>query len=117
MANEQNLRPVRTKSEARKRGKNGGKASGAARRQRKSLRENMDLLLNLEVANPKDYNKLAAMGIAVEDIDNSMLLTAALFQRAVKGDVMAYREIRDLVGEGGDSDNGDLADLIAGLKG
>ena len=45
-----------------------------------------------------------------------MLLTAALFQRAKSGDVAAYKEIRDLIGEGTPNENGDLTELIAGLK-
>lgn len=116
MANEKNLKPVRTKSEARKRGQAGGKASGEARRQRKSLKESMNLLLGLDVTGTKDLGRLAALGIPLENIDNSMLLTAALFKKAAAGDVAAYKEIRDLVGEGGESENGDLMDLIAGLR-
>lgn len=114
--NEENLKPVRTKSEARKRGKNGGKASGEARRRRKTLRENMELLLELPVSPPEDYCILAELGVDPADTDNSMLLTAALFQKAKSGDVAAYKEIRDLIGEGGDAGNGDLSKLIAGLK-
>jgi len=116
MPNEKNLKPVRTKSEARERGKNGGKASGAARRQRKTLKDNMNMLLGMDVTGTRDFNKLTAMGIPVEEIDNAMLLTAALFQRAKSGDVAAYKEIRDLIGEGAPNENGDLTELIAGLK-
>ncbi len=116
MPNEKNLKPVRTKSEARKRGQAGGKASGEVRRQRKTLKENMNLLLDLEVTGTRDFNKLTSMGIPVDEIDNAMLLTAAMFKKAASGDVAAYREIRDLIGEGGESENGDLLDLIAGLK-
>lgn len=39
MANEQNLKPVRSKKEARERGKKGGVASGEARRQKRDRRE------------------------------------------------------------------------------
>ena len=116
VANEKNLKPVRSKSEARRRGQAGGKASGEARRQRKTLKENMTLLLGLDVTSARDFNKLAALGIPVEDIDNTMLLTAALFKKAASGDVAAYKEIRDIIGEGGESENGDLLDLIEGLK-
>ena len=38
MANEKNLKPVRTKKEARERGRNGGIKSGEVRAQRKTLR-------------------------------------------------------------------------------
>lgn len=118
VANEKNLTPLnkRTKKEQRRIQSEGGKASGEARRQRKTLRENMNLLLGLGVTNSREFNKLTAPGVPAEDIDNAMLLTAALFKKAAVGDVAAYREIRDLVGESGDSENGNLLDLIAGLK-
>lgn len=116
MANEQNLKPARSKSEARERGSKGGKASGESRRRRKTLKENMNLLLELPVAASDDYNILAEMGVDPMDTDNAMLLTAALFQKAKGGDVAAYREIRDLVGETGDSESGSLSELIEGLK-
>lgn len=45
MANEQNLRPVKSKSEARERGRSGGIASGAARRAAKTYREAAKILL------------------------------------------------------------------------
>ena len=57
-------------------------------------------LLALPVANAKEWNKLVKMGLDVEDIDNRALLTAALFRKAVEqGDVAAFKEIRNLVGE------------------
>ena len=39
MANEKNLKPIRTKSEAREKGKKGGIKSGEVRAQRKTLKE------------------------------------------------------------------------------
>lgn len=118
MPNERNLVPNnrRTPKERRRNAQKAGKASGEARRQRKTLKENMNLLLDLGVTSAKDFNKLTALGIPAEDVDNAMLLTAALFKKAAAGDVAAYREIRDLVGESGERENGDLPDLIAGLK-
>ena len=60
----------------------------------------MNLLLDLPVASDGNYNALAAMGLESEDIDNRMLLTAALFQRAAKtGDPKAFREVRELLGD------------------
>ena len=111
-----NLKPVRSVEEARAKGRKGGKASGEARRRRKTLRENMELLLGLPVSIPEDYNVLAELGVDHRNTDNSMLLTAALFKKAAAGDVAAYKEIRDLIGEGGETENGDLMDLIEGLK-
>ena len=39
MANEKNLKPVRTKTEARERGRNGGIASGKARKENKLIKD------------------------------------------------------------------------------
>ena len=97
--NNENLKPIRTKSEARRRGKNGGKASGEARRQKKTLRENMSLLLSLDLTDTGEIHALSEMGIPSTDINNAMLLTAALFQRAKTGDVAACREVREWLGE------------------
>ena len=49
MANEQNLKPVSSKKEARERGRKGGIASGEARRAKKSLREAMQILMDADL--------------------------------------------------------------------
>ena len=79
MANEQNLKPVRTKSEARERGRNGDIKSGEVRGQRKTLKE--ELLILLE---QKDYQEKISL---------------ALLEQAKKGNTKAYEIIRDTIGE------------------
>lgn len=83
MANEQNLKPIRSVSEAREKGRKGGKASGESRRNRKALKE--ELLLLLEEG---DYQKK---------------LCTALIKGAIKsaamGDTKAFNTIRDTIGE------------------
>jgi succinyl-CoA synthetase beta subunit len=79
MANEQNLKPVRTTSEARKRGKAGGIRSGQVRAERKTLKE--ELLLLLSEGNTQ--NKLSL----------------ALIEKAMNGDTKAFEVIRDTIGE------------------
>ena len=49
MANNENLKPVRTKREARERGRNGGIKSGEARRRTAALRDTMNKLLTMKV--------------------------------------------------------------------
>ena len=49
MSNEHNLRPVRTKEEARERGRNGGKKSGEARRRKANFRKTLNMLLTAEI--------------------------------------------------------------------
>lgn len=62
----------------------GGKASGAARKKRKALKELLEIALSMEVAG----DQTAAEAV-----------TAALIQKAMDGDTKAFEVIRDTVGE------------------
>lgn len=105
MSNEKNLIPMseRSKSEAREIGSKGGKASGAARRAKRTMREYADLLLSLPVSDRRKWNKLARAGIPPEGCDNKMLVVFALMQQAQAGDVPAVKELRNLIGEDHDA--------------
>ena len=78
MANEQNLR-VPTSSEARRNGKKGGIASGIARNERKTLKEQLLILL--------------------ENGDTQKEVSLALISKALTGDTKAFEVIRDTIGE------------------
>ena len=99
--NQQNLIPMdqRTESEARELGKLGGKASGAARRRRRALKEAADLYLSLPVADKRRWNALARRGIDPEDIDNQMLVIAGLTDAATCGDAKAAAVLFKALGE------------------
>lgn len=99
MANEKNLVPIneRTKSEQREIASAGGKASGAARRRKKSMKQKMQLLLSLPAAG-NDQAELAAMGVEPGDMDNEMVLIKALFLSAAEGDTKAFDRIQDVLG-------------------
>ena len=79
MAGKENLRPVSSKDEARERGRKGGLASGEARRKRKTLKEELLLML--------------------EDEEVQKSVTIALINQAQKGNVRAYEMIRDTIEE------------------
>ena len=104
MPNEQNLVPVRSTEEARKRGRAGGKASGVSRRRKKSLREAAELYLSLPVVDKKAWNKLARDGVEPEDVDNQMAMIVGLTDAAADGDARAGRLILDILGEDGRDD-------------
>lgn len=99
MPNERNLIPVRSTEEARERGRNGGRASGEARRRKKSLREAAELYLSLPVSDKRAWNKLAKDGVEPEDVDNQMAIIAGLTIKAVKGDAKAAKLLFELVGD------------------
>jgi len=88
MANKDNLKPCRSKSEASKRGAKGGKASGEARRRKKELRECLELLLEREIT--------ARNG---ETLTGAEAISTKLFEKALKGDIKAFEVIRDTAGQ------------------
>ena len=79
MANEQNLKPVSSKKEARERGRKGGLASVEARRKRKTLKEELLLMLS--------------------EGETQQSVTLALIEKAMSGDTKAFEVIRDTTGE------------------
>lgn len=97
--NPENLVPLnqRTKDEQRRIASEGGIASGAARRRKKSLKQKMQLLLSLPAAD-NDRTELSAMGVDSEDMDNEMVLVKALFIAAAAGDTRAFDRIQDVLG-------------------
>lgn len=105
MPNERNLIPVRSTEEARERGRNGGRASGEARRRKKSLREAAELYLSLPVSDKRAWNKLAKDGVDPEDVDNQMAIIAGLSIKAAKGDAKAAKLLFELVGDQSGEDN------------
>lgn len=113
MVNEQNLIPLnrRTKEEQREIAKAGGKASGVSRKRTKKLKECMEAILSAQVIDEKRKEMLLALGVG-EDATNKTLLVAALFNKAVLlGDVSAFKEIRNLIGE----DDRNTEDVLAKL--
>lgn len=87
--NQENLKPVRTKEEARERGKNGGIKSGEARRAKKSMKEMLDYLLEKEIENSRTGEKVTY---------REAILTSCI-KKAIKGDVKAAQFVRDTAGE------------------
>lgn len=96
MANEQNLKPVQTKSEARERGRNGGKASGAARRRKADFRKTLNMLLTAEIDSPEWTPVLEALGL---DSTLESAINGAIIREALNGNVKAYIAIRDTLGQ------------------
>lgn len=83
MANENNLKPVRSKNEARERGKKGGIKSGEVRAKKKTLKEELIVLLETKI----------------EDKTIQEKISFSLIQEALKGNVKAFETIRDTIGE------------------
>lgn len=102
MAGEENLNPVKTKEEARARGRAGGIASGKARREKRLMRETLDLLLNMpikdgtfaDVESIRNFASIKGKNISVQDA-----ILIAQIQKAMKGDTRAAEYVRDTIGQ------------------
>ena len=107
MAGEENLIPFseRTKEEARDLGRRGGKASGAARRRKRSLKEAADLYLSLPVEDKRRWNKLSRRYLDAEDIDNQMAMIVSLWDGAMAGDARSAKVLIDLLGKDSEEDS------------
>ena len=88
--NEQNLKPQnkRTKEEQRAIAKQGGIASGEARRKKRDLKLAIQVLLETDIKGKNGEVKSGAEAIAI-----------AQFQKALKGDTRAFEVIRDTAGQ------------------
>lgn len=84
--NDQNLKPVRTKSEARERGRAGGKASGAARRRKADFRKTLNMLLTVEIDSPEWKPMLETLGVDCT-LESAMLM--AQIKQAMLGSTKA----------------------------
>lgn len=99
MANEENLKPFkpgRSSEEAAKNGQKGGIASGQSRRQKKTLSE----LAKMIAENPAPTaakKKLTKMGISDEDANNNACIVAAVYNKAIKGNMQAVDKWEKLV--------------------
>ncbi len=77
------LKPVRTKDEAKKRGANGGRASGVARRKKRDLRACLVALLDARTEDGRT---------------GSEVMAAQLYSAALSGDVKAIKLFAELAG-------------------
>lgn len=102
MANEQNLRPFTSdqdREEAKKNGIKGGKASGLARRQKRTLRELAEIVGSMEVKNPKTRAIMQAAGFADDQMTNDMAMMMGLQLKAQNGDPSAAKLLAEMRGQ------------------
>lgn len=95
MANEENLKKIRSTREARELGKKGGIASGKARRKKANLKKALNTILTAEATN-KTAAVLESLGF---ENTNEMAIMLSLTQQALKGNVRAIELINKMANE------------------
>lgn len=90
MANEQNLKPFdkRTEKEQREIRSKGGKASGEARRARKTLREELLALLSQDIKTEDG-----------KPVNTQVAMSTSIIKEAIDGNTKAFELVRDTIGE------------------
>lgn len=95
-----NLKPVKSKEEARERGRKGGLKSQEVQRERRKAKECMNMILSLKVTGEKSKKMMSNMGIKDEEQQNIMLLMSTMFAKAVSmGDANAISKILEIAGD------------------
>lgn len=80
----------------------GGKASGEARREKKSLREKAQLLMSLSIQDQEELLKAKKLGLDDKDIDIEMMNLIHMLNIIKKenfNSVGAFNSLKDLTGE------------------
>ena len=94
------LRPEDLTSEQlRERASKAGKASVAAKRRKKTMREALEMLMYKTELNEQTKQILKAEGVSEDDLNHQMVITRSLIAKAESGDVQAYNAICAMIGE------------------
>ena len=117
--NEKNLKPIRTEKEAREKGRNGGIASGKARREKKTIQKILADLLDSEIKDSPQFAKLASkMGVESDKSVKDIFIMVCLLNSVKSGNLGDLERLSKLLGEDNakESNNGILDELTEYLK-
>ena len=108
MANESNLKPIRSSSEAKERGRKGGKASGVSRRKKANFRKTLNMLLTSKIDDEVLKKTLETMGIDAT-FESAMLMN--MVKAALEGNVKAAYFVAQYSGQSGKTDEDEKEQL------
>lgn len=106
--NDENLQPIKkgelTSEEAKRRGRNGGRASVKARRERRRFEETLRIMLTLPTKQGKVTDAAKLKTLSKDELEAANLtvqdkIVVRLINEAMKGNTKAYEAIRDQMGE------------------
>ena len=107
--NEKNLKPIRTESEAREKGRNGGIASGKARREKKTIQKILAELLDSEIKDSPQFAKLASkMGVESDKSVKDIFTMVCLLNSVKSGNLGDLERLSKLLGEDKQNENADV---------
>lgn len=97
MANEQNLIPIKSKSQARELGKKGGIRSGEVKREKASFKNAIKWLIESDIKIDKGnlYESFKKSGIDISKLNTTQLATLGLWSGAVQGNATNYKTLME----------------------
>ena len=98
--NDENLIPFNKRSprERREISRKGAEATNKKKKEQKTMREMMKMLLELDVK-PSDKEKLEEYGVSENDHNNKCMVAVGLMQRAMTGDPRAVEVLCGIAGD------------------
>ncbi len=115
MANEKNLIPIRSSSEAREKGRKGGIESGKSRREKKSYKKLAETMLSATITNANILAELKAYGIEETNVKAYTLL--GMIKASAAGSHSAFRELLKLTEEDAPNDLSKLDEILEKIEG
>jgi hypothetical protein len=98
--NEKNLKPIRTESEAREKGRNGGKKSGQVRREKSTIKKILNELLDKQIKDSPQFAKLASkMGVESDKPVKDIFTMVCLLNSVKNGNLSDLERLAKLLGE------------------
>lgn len=119
MANEKNLKPIRTAKEAREKGRKGGIASGKARREKRTIQNITSAILEKGVKDITQFKEIASiMGVSDDTSVKELYVMVCLLNGIREGNLAELERLTKILGEESQTNNeGVLGDILEAVRG
>lgn len=95
-----NLIPFKSVEEAKEKGRKGGKASGEARRRKRTFKQILEIIASSPIKDVKTKKLAESLGLDLDDITYGLMVNMAQVNKAIKEkDTRAAEYVRDTIGE------------------
>lgn len=109
----ENLIPVRSEDEARKKGRKGGIASGKARKEKKTVKKILTELLDLDITKSPKFEEIAnKLGIESDKSIKELFVFMCVLNSLEKGNLYDIEKLTELLNEESGQRNGVLEDIL-----
>lgn len=113
MANEKNLKPVKTKSEARERGRNGGIASGQARREKRTIQQILKTIADGDTTTLSQFASIARkLGLESDKSIKEVYSIIALLNSVKTANLGDLEKLQKLLGEDKQDENASVIEKL-----